>query len=158
MDMNSILARIKERREAIGLSETALGKEAGLSGDAVRNWRRALSEGKSPGANIKSLNAIATTLGVSYSWLVEGKDTPDEEMGMREDGNVYINIDGKNRRSSAAEALANLDDPKIISDVNTRNEIKIGIKGDLAQIIATVDREGIEKLRKKLDAIEALLD
>lgn len=39
-----------------------------------------------------------------------------------------------------------------------RNEVKVAVVGDLAQIVATVDREGLARLRKKIDAIEAMLD
>lgn len=39
-----------------------------------------------------------------------------------------------------------------------RNEIKIAVVGDLAQIVATVDREGLARLRQKLDALEAMMD
>jgi len=38
------------------------------------------------------------------------------------------------------------------------NEIKIAVVGPLAQIVATVDRAGIARLREKLDALETMLD
>jgi lambda repressor-like predicted transcriptional regulator len=38
------------------------------------------------------------------------------------------------------------------------NEIKIEVVGAWAQIVATVDRSGIGRLRAKLDAIESMLD
>lgn len=38
------------------------------------------------------------------------------------------------------------------------NEIKIAVVGKIAQIVATVDRDGINRLRAKLDAIERMLD
>jgi len=38
------------------------------------------------------------------------------------------------------------------------NEIKIAVVGPTAQIVATIDRKGLAKLRQKLDAIEAMLD
>lgn len=57
-------------------------------------------------------------------------------------------------RSRADRLIARLDgeDAK-----PARNEIKIAVVGDLAQIVATVDLEGIEKLRRKIDAIEEML-
>lgn len=159
MDMEAVLNRIAERRKELNLSEAALGRNSGLSGDAVRNWRRAVADGKQPGANVNSLNAIARTLDVSYSWLTTGEESNEEAQGMAEKGNVYVSIGGdSNRKFTAEEAMNNLRDPKVAAEMNAVNEIKIGIKGDVAQIIATVDREGIAKLRKKLDAIESLLD
>ncbi|WP_243612954.1 hypothetical protein [Shimia aestuarii] len=38
------------------------------------------------------------------------------------------------------------------------NEVRITVSGPTAQIVATVNKEGIESLRKKLDALESILD
>lgn len=59
--------------------------------------------------------------------------------------------------STAARALAEMDNPQKPNAQN-RNEIKIAIVGDLCQIVATVDKSGIANLRRKLDAIEAMID
>jgi transcriptional regulator with XRE-family HTH domain len=64
----------------------------------------------------------------------------------------------------AAQVLRNLDKPPVAEpdegrpNAQARNEIKIAVVGDLAQIVATVDRAGLAKLRAKLDAIDAMLD
>ena len=61
--------------------------------------------------------------------------------------------------STAARALKRLMEKE--TDQIAResiNHIQIAVCGSIAQIVATIDREGIEKLRKKLDAIEAMLD
>jgi hypothetical protein len=38
------------------------------------------------------------------------------------------------------------------------NELKIGTDGSVVQIIATLDKEGLKKLREKIDNLIAILD
>lgn len=61
-------------------------------------------------------------------------------------------------RTTADRALEHLDQPGSGPNAQATNEIKIAIVGNLAQIVATVDRSGIARLRQKLDAIESMLD
>lgn len=71
---------------------------------------------------------------------------------------LFEEAGGYTPSTRAGRILADLDrDP---SDTGTQpvNEIKIAIVGPLAQIMATVDRAGIARLRAKLDAIETMLD
>lgn len=73
MDMGEILQRIQLRGKEIGLSEQALSKEAGLSKDGIRNWRRRFQAGdESAGANVTSISKVAAALGVSELWLLYG--------------------------------------------------------------------------------------
>jgi len=77
MDMGKILARITVRREQMKLSEQALSKDAGLSKDGIRNWRRRFEAGdESAGANITSIAKVAAALGVSELWLLYGEPEP----------------------------------------------------------------------------------
>lgn len=52
------------------------------------------------------------------------------------------------------------DDPTVLERIDSRdrNRMKVVWEGELIHINATVDREGLEKLRLKLDAMETLLD
>tara|TARA_R110002049_G_scaffold23545_10_gene83669 strand:+ start:52802 stop:53455 length:654 start_codon:yes stop_codon:yes gene_type:complete len=73
MDMGEILLRIQQRGKEIGLSEQALSKEAGLSKDGIRNWRRRFESGdESAGANVTSISKVAAALGVTELWLLYG--------------------------------------------------------------------------------------
>ncbi len=75
MDMGEILLRIQKRGKEIGLSEQALSKEAGLSKDGIRNWRRRFESGdESAGANVTSISKVAAALGVTELWLLYGVD------------------------------------------------------------------------------------
>lgn len=58
----------------------------------------------------------------------------------------------------AARSLATLDPADAPPDRPFRNQIKFVVDGKVAQIAATIDRAGIDMLRKKLDAIESVLD
>jgi plasmid maintenance system antidote protein VapI len=60
-------------------------------------------------------------------------------------------------KTTADRVLEALDQPPGPM-AQTINEIKIAVVGPIAQIVATVDRAGIAKLRQKLDAIESMLD
>lgn len=74
---------------------------------------------------------------------------------LREDAAMFS---GPRPQTTADRALARLDADPPTPRALVKNEIKIALVGPLAQIVATVDREGLEKLRKKLDAIESMLD
>jgi len=71
MNLQAIYDRITERREAVGLSESAAAKRAGLSADAIRNIRRALKEGKEgAGISTRTLAALAPVLETTAEWLM----------------------------------------------------------------------------------------
>jgi phage repressor protein C with HTH and peptisase S24 domain len=71
MNLQAIYDRITERREALGLSESAASKRAGLSADAIRNIRRALEGGKEDGGvSTRTLNALAPVLETTAEWLM----------------------------------------------------------------------------------------
>lgn len=73
MEMLSVLERLDQRRMEMQLTDRALSIRAGMSGDAIRNWRRRLAAGKDAGgANAETLTKIAKALEVSPSWLISG--------------------------------------------------------------------------------------
>lgn len=88
MNIQEVLARIDERLDAMAaetgkrLSDRALSLQAGLSADAVRNWRRSAKAGKDAGTNAGSLRQIASTLGVSETWLIHGSESPQSAPAM----------------------------------------------------------------------------
>lgn len=57
----------------------------------------------------------------------------------------------------SGSALSALDEPHSLTTQKI-NEIKIAIDGSNAQIVATINREGIATLRRKLDLLEEMLD
>ncbi|MBY6120237.1 hypothetical protein KUV64_13955 [Mameliella alba] len=63
--------------------------------------------------------------------------------------------------SLAARALRDLDDPKDTSkpppDAQSTNEIKIAVVGDMVQISATVNKDGLAELRRRLDLAEQMV-
>ena len=73
MDMREILARVDARQAELKWTDRKISIEAGLSDDAIRNWRRRVARGETGGANVRSLEAVAKTLGVSTEWLVSGE-------------------------------------------------------------------------------------
>lgn len=71
--LKDILDRIEGRLEAVGLTATEASRRAGLSPDAIRNFRRAVRDGKESGASTKTLDKLAPILGVSLTWLMNGE-------------------------------------------------------------------------------------
>lgn len=70
--------RIKAARDALGITQEALGAVAGISGSAVSQ----LESGASKSINPENLFKIARKLGKSAEWLVtgEGTELPREEI------------------------------------------------------------------------------
>lgn len=75
--LQDVLDRINERLEAVGLSESAASKRAGLSADAIRNMRRQLEKGRSDaGTSSRTLTRLAPVLETSAEWLLTGRADP----------------------------------------------------------------------------------
>lgn len=77
MDIPSILKRVEQRLDKIGLSPSAASKLAGKP-DAIRNLQRAARDDRPRGLNVSTLSALAPALQTNLSWLVEGLG--DEEV------------------------------------------------------------------------------
>jgi hypothetical protein len=73
MKLEEVLNRIDAVAAPRNLSDRELSLAAGGSPDLIRNWRRAVKEGKEArGARPRSIEAIARELGVSGDWLMSG--------------------------------------------------------------------------------------
>lgn len=78
--MDSIHARIKARRVALGLSQEKLGELAGVSYQTVQQWEREPDERPDGGRVLstapsrKRLPTVAAILGVTEQWLLSGTD------------------------------------------------------------------------------------
>lgn len=69
MDINALLDRISARARDLRISETEVSRAVG-SADMIRNWRRAVADGKSISPRHDSLVGIAKRLGVPVPWLI----------------------------------------------------------------------------------------
>lgn len=77
MNVEQILAKIDERAPALKLTDNALSLKMSNSKDTIRNWRRAVREGKgNSGVHSASIDKLATALGVSVAWLTEANPKP----------------------------------------------------------------------------------
>lgn len=82
MDLTIILDRIDRCRRAISENspptDRAISLAAGLSADTIRNWRRAVKDGRtSAGAAVHSVKRLAQYLNVPEAWLL-GEGDPEE--------------------------------------------------------------------------------
>lgn len=72
--LEDVVNRINQRLKAVGLSESAAAKKAGLSADAIRNMRRSVEAGKrESGASTRTLSALAPVLETTAAWLMDGE-------------------------------------------------------------------------------------
>lgn len=72
--LSKILDRINERLEAVGLSESAAAKLAGLSADAIRNVRRKVESGDTAGGvSSRTLEKLAPVLQTTVDYLMTGQ-------------------------------------------------------------------------------------
>ena len=71
--LQSVLMRVEERLEAVGLSASAASKKAGLSEDAIRNLRRAVEKGDTrQGISTRTVQALAPVLETTAAYLLNG--------------------------------------------------------------------------------------
>jgi hypothetical protein len=76
-DLGDILARIDQRKYALGLSDRATSLAAGLSADALRNIRRQFREGDQSGLREDTKRGFARALLTSVEWLMTGVGPED---------------------------------------------------------------------------------
>ena len=88
MDMPKILARIKARIDELETSEAAVSKASTGSTDTIRNWRRRVKKGETPGASTLTLQPIADTLNVPLDWLLG--NGPDDLAEYLSDGDDEV--------------------------------------------------------------------
>lgn len=79
---------------------------------------------------------------------------------MEEPAAMYLGAPmGKRPETSADRALAKLIAPDDDTTAEDRpNKISISVSDSKAQIVATVDKRGLEQLRRKIDALIAVLE
>lgn len=92
--MKTIGERIAQRREAAGLNQSELGRQMGVTPQAVQKWEAGISTPRN-----SKLAELASILGTSMSFLLEGTNSPtpvtadtlgvieawDEETPLRDD-------------------------------------------------------------------------
>lgn len=77
MDMAKVLRMIDERIEALGTTDAAVSFEATGSKDTIRNWRRAVRDGKRVGANTQKLESVGRVLGIDLAFEAAKQDPVD---------------------------------------------------------------------------------
>lgn len=97
MQLSSVLDRIDQRRNELGLTEQALSIKSGCSKDLIRNWRRKVAAGDHrSGANMGSLEAIASALDVPVQWLLTGGDLPSHKPTTAQEDQLDLRVvDGR---------------------------------------------------------------
>lgn len=97
---------------------------------------------------------------ISRIFQATGVDpTPFIPSDLQEAGAIYKAAAPPRPKTVADEVLGLMDEePTAAPNAQELNEIKIAVLGPTAQIIATINKAGIAKLRAKLDALESMLD
>lgn len=75
--LEGVIHRVEQRLKAVGLSATAASKQAGLSEDAIRNMKRAVSQGGRKGVSTETISKLAPILQTTTGWLLEGAGLED---------------------------------------------------------------------------------
>lgn len=73
MEMKVILDRIEGRLKDMGMSAASASREATGSPDTIRNWHRALRDGKDAGATLTKLSQLAQVLNINLTELLGGE-------------------------------------------------------------------------------------
>jgi hypothetical protein len=68
VDMAEILRRIDERIAALNTNDSAVSFDATGSKDTIRNWRRAVRNGRKAGANTQTLQSVGKVLGIDLAF------------------------------------------------------------------------------------------
>lgn len=142
--MQAILDRITARRTELGLSESAVAARGG-SRDLIRNWRRALENGRQISARYESLAAIARALDISEDWLIHGEDRPKSEPRLKRtsgfaDAATPFSFAGKKiSQEEICAAVRALFGPKVVTPALYRVNIDQVAFGLVAGDIAVVD-------------------
>jgi len=71
MDLQDVLSRIESRLEALGLSANR-ASDLAKKPDAIRNLKRAVTNGERRGITTETLAALAPVLKTTAAWLLEG--------------------------------------------------------------------------------------
>lgn len=71
MDMREILNRVDRRLGKLEMKPAVASRLATGSPDLIRNWKRAVKEGRNPGASTSTLSRLAHVLQTNVPWLTE---------------------------------------------------------------------------------------
>lgn len=71
MDLQGLISRIDLRSAELGLNDSRIAALSG-QGEPIRNWRRALAEGRDLNPRLDSLRKVAAVLNVPLTWLTDG--------------------------------------------------------------------------------------
>jgi hypothetical protein len=169
--LDDVLLRIERRLKATDQSANAASLAAGVSGDAIRNLRRAVKKGDRQGISTLTLTKLAPVLQTTVGWLLDGNGPEDGEgmdvpilgfVGANPDGSVIFSTGqapgdraplppGGSPSSSALEvrghSLAGLaDDEALIYFENQRT----APTPDMLNHVVVVELESGEILVKRL--------
>ena len=154
--MNSIAQRLKQAREAAGMTQPALAEMAGVSQDTIGNIESGLR--KRP----RELLSIAAALGVNPSWLETGKGqmrsgvvTPGESSHGITDASEKLPLivdmqAGNTSRRAPVIAWARLGDvvfEEVINKANSLAFAPIGDHGDRVILVPIADDALAPRLR-----------
>ena len=125
-----------------------LAKEAGVTASTINRPLR--DRDYSGSLSRQTIRKIAVASGIDPAPFI-----PEN---MAEDARIFAGM-AERARTYVDRALEQLDKPPATTGTGLgRNEIKIAVVGELAQIVATIDREGLADLRRKIDAIELMIE
>ena len=92
MEINDLLAAIDEYQAETKETDRALSLRAGLSTDAIRNWRRAKKEGRRSGANAQSIDQVMAAIGLTPAYDGASYPVPVDIDKSAPDGVSLINV------------------------------------------------------------------
>lgn len=72
LDIDGLARRLKERRKALGMSQTGVAKRAGVSVVTLQK----MEYGSTQSPDVATLEGVARALGVTVPWLLYGGDAP----------------------------------------------------------------------------------
>jgi transcriptional regulator with XRE-family HTH domain len=110
--LNGVLTRIEHRLKVTGLSARRASLKASLSGDAIRNIRRAVKAGARGGVTIGTIAALAPVLGTTASWLLEARG---EASLMPSQLSEPSGVDSSDRSLPAIHRIAEIERTRLLS-------------------------------------------
>jgi phage repressor protein C with HTH and peptisase S24 domain len=148
MDLKGILDRIDAVTEKTGDTDRAVSLRAGLSADAVRNWRRAAREGRDAGANKRTVEALANALGVNPDWLETGVDEVGGDTPIR---SVSPQVMNKLRHVVCYDIEAEAGHGALITI--ERPMFEIGFSPEMLRWISSAPNEALALIRVRGDSM-----
>ncbi|WP_206075937.1 phage repressor protein [Mesorhizobium sp. Z1-4] len=117
LDMTETLRLIDERVKALDTTDAAVSFEATGSKDTIRNWRRAVREGRKAGANTGKLQAIGKVLGIDLAFATRSVVPLVGYVGAGATAHFYASADSPDEWVDAPDGA-------------TANTVAVQIRGD----------------------------